>query len=292
MLAPTVLSSLVACLSQVSDPRQPRGVRHPFSAILVLMVLGLVCRVTDFTSLQRWATGHWHLIGRPLGFTRRRPPHATTLSRTLAKFSLEELQQAFSEWLGTILRDDELVIAVDGKTSRQAFRADGNPIQMLNVFAADVKTCLGSWPLAGDKKTEPEVLKAHLAELFDKYPGLLLITGDALYCQRNLAEIIVQSGHDYLFQLKNNQPDVLEAAKTALADKKDSQADATTREKKGRTSKLVFFGSTFSTPSMCGSGWVLPVAESSCESTECEKSVMEVWLEKQGTSSPASTRLT
>lgn len=290
MPAPTVLPSLMACLSELSDPRQPRGVRHPFSAILGLTLLGLVCRVTDFASLQRWAAGHWHLIRGPLGFTRRRPPHATTLSRTLAKFSLEELQTAFSQWLSMILADDGLVIAVDGKTSRQGFRSDGDPIHMLNVFATDLKTCLGQWPLAGDKKTEPEVLKAHLAELFDKYPGLVLITGDALYCQRNLAEIIVKSGHDYLFQLKGNQPDVLEAAKTCLADKKDSQADAITREKKGGASKLVFFGSTFSTPSMYGSGWVLPVVESSCESTDCEKSVMEVWLEKQGTSSPASTR--
>lgn len=290
MAAPTVLPSLMACLSQLSDPRQPRGVRHPFSAILGLTLLGLVCRVTDFASLQRWAAGHWHLIRGPLGFTRRRPPHATTLSRTLAQFSLEELQQAFSQWLSTILTDKQLLIAVDGKTSRQGFDADGNPIHLLNVFATDLKACLGHWPLAGDKKTEPEVLKAHLAELFAKYPGLLLITGDALYCQRNLAEMIVASGHDYLFQLKGNQPEVLEAAKTCLADKRDGDADATKREKKGGASRLVFFGSMCSMPNMSGSGWVLPVAECSCESTDCEKSVMELWLEKQGTSSPASTR--
>lgn len=289
MPAPTVLPSLLAALSQVSDPRQPRGVRHPFSAILGLMLLGLVCRVSDFAGLQRWAQAHWHLIGKPLGFTRRRPPHATTLSRTLARFSLEELQAAVSEWLSTLLTDRQISAAVDGKTSRQGFLDSDHPVQMLNVFAADLKACLGQWPLTGDKKTEPEVLKVHLSELFDKYPTLRLITGDALYAQRNLAEILVQSGHDYLFQLKGNQPDVLDAAKTCLADKKDSEADATTREKKKGTSKLVFFGSMFSTPNTFASGWVLPVAESWCESTDGEKTVMEVWLEKQGTSSPAST---
>jgi hypothetical protein len=290
MPALTVLPSLMAALSRVSDPRQPRGVRHPFSAILGLMLLGLLCRVGDFAGLQRWAQAHWHLIGRPLGFTRRRPPHATTLSRTLAKFSLEELQTAFSQWLSMMLTDEQLSVAVDGKTSRQGGAASGHPVQMLNVFAADLKACLGQWPLAGDKKTEPEVLKAHLSELFDKYPALRLITGDALYAQRNLAEILVQSGHDYLFQLKGNQPDVVDAAKTSLADKKDSEADATTREKKGGASRLVFFGSMFSTPNMFASGWVLPVAESSCESTDGEKTVMELWCEKQGTSSPVSTR--
>jgi len=289
MHAPTVLPSLMAALSQVSDPRQPRGVRHPFSAILGLTLLGLVCRVSDFASLHRWAKAHWHLIRKPLGFTRRRPPHPTTLSRTLAKFSLEELQAAFSQWLTTISSDQTLSAAVDGKTSRQGFNAAGHPVQMLNVFAADLKACLGQWPLTGDKKTEPEVLKAHLSELFDKYPALRLITGDALYAQRNLAEIIVESGHDYLFQLKGNQPDVLEAAKTALADKKDSEADAIRREKKGGASRLVFFGSMFSTPNMSASGWVLPVVESSFGSIDSEKTVMELWREKQGISSPVST---
>lgn len=290
MPARTVLPSLMACLSEVSDPRQPRGVRHPFSAILGLTLLGMVCRVNDFAGLQRWAQAHWHLIRRPLGFTRRHPPHATTLSRTLAKFSLEELQEAFSSWLRKLLSDEQVSAAVDGKTSRQGFNAAGHPVQMLNVFAADLKVCLGQWPLAGDKRTEPEVLKAHLSELFDKYPALRLITGDALYAQRNLAEILVESGHDYLFQLKGNQPDVLDAAKTALADKQDCEADAIKREKKGGASRLVFFGSTFSTPHTFASGWVLPVAESCYESNDDEKTVMEIWLEKQGTSSAASTQ--
>jgi hypothetical protein len=125
------------------------------------------------------------------------------------------------------------VVAVDGKTSKQGFDPQGDPIQMLNVFAQDLKACLGQWPLSGDKHTEPEVLKAHLKELFEKYPALRLITGDALYAQRNLAELILVSGHDYLFQIKANQPDVLEAAQTCFAQAEDRRADAHTREKRG-----------------------------------------------------------
>lgn len=281
MPAPTVLPSLMSFLSEVSDPRQPRGVRHPFSAILGLTLLGLICRMNDFAGLHRWAKAHWHLLRRPLGFTRHRPPHPTTLSRTLAKFSLEELQDAFSQWLAAIIADEPLTVAVDGKTSRQGFNASGHPIQLLNVFAQDVKVCLGQWPLEGDKKTEPEVLKAHLSELFTKYPALRLITGDALYAQRNLAEIIVESGHDYLFALKDNQPDVLDAAKTALAEKQDAEADAIKREKKGAASKLVFCGSTRMTQSMSEIVWVLPVAASCYASTAGEKAVLEVLREKQ-----------
>ena len=77
-----------------------------------------------------------------------------------------------------------LVVAADGKTCRQGFDAHGDPVQMLNVFVQDVKACLGQWPLEGDKSTEPAALKAHLGELFERYPALRLITGDALYAQR------------------------------------------------------------------------------------------------------------
>lgn len=284
MLALSCLPSLMEAFSQVADPRQPKGVRHPFPAILGLAMLGLLCRLTEFAVLQRWAKQHWHLLRYPLGFTRAKPPHATTISRTLAKFSLEEFQSAFSSWLQAIVADETLIVAVDGKTSKQGLNTQGNPLQMLHVFAQDLKACLAQWPLAGDKLTEPEVLKAHLQELFETYPALRLFTGDALYAQRNLAELIVASGHDYLFQIKGNQPDMLEAAQTSLGSLPDTQATVKTVEKKGARAKLVFFGSTWTTPSMFASGWVLPVAASCCESTAKSRKKKQRPFEKRATS--------
>jgi hypothetical protein len=276
----------------VADPRRRRGVRHPFSGILALTLVALLCRRTEFAAIQRWAGKHWHLLQRPLGFRRHRPPHATTLSRTLAKFSLDEFQTAFSNWLAAILADQtDLVAAVDGKTSKQAFQSEDHPIQMLNVFVQDVKACLGQWPLSGDKSTEPEVLKSRLNELFTRYPGLRLLTGDALYAQRNLAELIVESGHDYLLQIKANQPDILDAAETCFAGAEDRKADVCAQEKKVDAPKLVFFGSTWTTPSMFGSGWVLPVAASSCDSIAVRRTRKGKRPAKRATSSPASTRL-
>lgn len=293
MTALMQMPSLVAAMSKVADPRQRRGVRHPFSAILALTLVGLVCRINDFAALRRWARKHWKLLRRPLGFTRPYPPHPTTVSRALSKFSLAEFQDAFAEWLQAILAGEvDLTACVDGKTSKQGFDAQGNPIQMLNVFAQDLKTCLGQWPLGGDKSTEPEVLKAHLSELFEKYPALRLITGDALYAQRNLAELILDSGHQYLFQVKGNQPDILDAARTCFAAAEARTPDAQVREKKGGDSKLVIFGSTWTTPIMSVSGWILPVAACCCESIGCEKTKKAKRSGKHGTSSPASTRQT
>jgi DDE_Tnp_1-associated len=288
MILHSSIPSLMAAMASVADPRHPRGVRHPFASILALTLLGLVCRINDFAGLQRWAARHWHLLRTPLGFVRRRPPHATTLSRTLAKFSLEEFQAAFSQWVQVVVSQQaDLAVAVDGKTSKQGLDSQGDPIQMLNVFAQDVKACLGQWPLVGDKSTEPEVLKAHLSELFETYPALRLITGDALYAQRNLAELILASGHDYLFQIKANQPDILDAAQTCFAQAEARPPDAQTQEKKGGAERIVFFGSTWTTPFMSASGWVLPVAACSCESIGKRKTRRASKRKRHATLSPA-----
>ena len=78
--------SLFQCLEQVADPREARGDRHPFQAILRLTLLGLVCGQTTMAHIARFARMHWPMLKEPLGFVRDHPPHATTISRPLAGF--------------------------------------------------------------------------------------------------------------------------------------------------------------------------------------------------------------
>jgi DDE_Tnp_1-associated len=222
--------SLLAAFARLTDPRHRRGVRHPFDSLLALTFLGLLCRQVDFASIARWARRHWAELAGPLGFTREGAPHATTLSRAAARYSVAELRAALAAWLAGLPGDDELVAAVDGKTSKQAKGDDGRPIHMLNVFAHGAKLALADWPVGGDKKTEPDVLRDHLDELFAAYPGLRVLTGDALFCQRPLARAILGAGRDYVLAIEDNQPDLHEAARTAFAAATAGSAAAATRE--------------------------------------------------------------
>ncbi|MEM9410889.1 MAG: transposase family protein [Planctomycetota bacterium] len=65
MLAAT---SLLEVFSLLEDPRKARGVRHPFSGIVVLMLLGMLARIREMEVLVRWATVHWDSLREPLGF--------------------------------------------------------------------------------------------------------------------------------------------------------------------------------------------------------------------------------
>jgi len=124
-------------------------------------------------------------------------------------------------------------VAVDGKTSCQGIGEDGQPVQLLTVLVHQLKLVLGQWSVHGEKTNEPNVLKNHLAELKTQFPLLKLITGDAIYAQRPLAETLLDENCDYLVQIKGNQADIQDALHQCLGTAHERKPAAQTAEKKG-----------------------------------------------------------
>ena len=121
--------------------------------MLALVFLGLLAQIPYMAWIERWAERYWSILREPLGFKKMRPPVDTTISRALAGCSLEELQNAFADFLRTALAetDEPVTIAVDEKTSGQFFDTDDHPILMLNVFVHDLKVTFDQWSVRGDK---------------------------------------------------------------------------------------------------------------------------------------------
>src|SRR4051794_4059831 len=133
-MLPLRLQSLAEVFAQVRDPRKPRGIRHPLEGMLALVFLGLLARIREMAVLQRWAKTHWHDLKEPLGFDRDKPPHATTISRTIAGCELRQFAAAFLAWVKTVVPEEPLTVAVDAKTSCQGIGEDGQPVQLLTVL--------------------------------------------------------------------------------------------------------------------------------------------------------------
>jgi hypothetical protein len=248
----TSTDSLLSAFQQLTDPRDPRGVRHPFAGLLAVVFLGLLSRQPDFASIARWAKRHWAALKPAFGLTRAYAPHETTYSRAAALFSVEEFRAALARWLSGVMTDSPTAAAVDGKTSEQADDAQGDPVHVLNVFAHRAHVCLADWAVGDGTDTEPGVLKAHLDELFAAWPSLRVLTGDAAFCQRPLARAIIEAGRDYVLAIKDNQPDLLETARTAFAGATAESADAVVREKSAGRSRRGASGATRRRPTTRG----------------------------------------
>ena len=227
------LKSLAQVFAQVPDPRKRRGVRHPIAGMLSLVFLGLLARIREMAVLERWARAHWDELREPLGFDRDEPPHATTISRAIAGCSLAKFSDAFLVWLKTSVPNEPLTAAVDGKTSCQGLDADGNPVQLLTVLVHELKLVLAQWSVRGEKTNEPGVLRNHLEELKTNFPLLTLLTGDAIFAQRPLAEALLDYNCDYLVQIKDNQKDIRDAVEHCLGGAHERPPAAQTAEKKG-----------------------------------------------------------
>jgi len=241
-----LLALLATALESLPDPRSKQGVSHPYHGMLTLVLLGLIAQLPSIAQIRRWAKRHWSTFKEPLKFKRTLPPVDTTFFRALEKTTLADLQKAFADFLQVILAEDNdtITAAVDGKVAKQMKDADGNPILMLSIFVHNVKVALMNYDVRGDKTNEPGSLKANLDELFQYYPMLRLLTGDAIFAQRPLLEVLKQHGCDYLFCVKANQPDILDAAQTCFAEVDPGKPDDRTVEKRGYKSKSERFGAT------------------------------------------------
>jgi hypothetical protein len=140
------------------------------------------------------------------------------------------LTQWFTGLLDQLRRPEApAVVSVDGKTSC----ATG--VHMLNVFLHDLEQVLWQAPVA-DKQNEISAFKAALASLLEDYPCLGLIVGDAMFAGVPLCELVIQNGRHYLFQVKADQPELLEKLALVFAPHLHRRLDQATLagEKKGR----------------------------------------------------------
>lgn len=203
---PEEFAVLRECLATVADPRFARGKVHPLPGVLGLAVLGLMAGGRSLSAISRFGQIHPEVLG-PLGLRRR--PSVATLSRLLGRVAVADIRQALRAFVQRLLTErgvtaSAAVVAVDGKTLR-GVHEDGEPLHVLQVFAhqgALALDHLAAAPLRG----EIAAAQAWLETVAEAFPGLRVLTGDAIFAERDLCAAIVADGRDYLVRLKKTRP--------------------------------------------------------------------------------------
>jgi predicted transposase YbfD/YdcC len=203
--------SLLQALSAVPDPRDARGRRHGLQSILLLAVGAVLAGARSYAAIAQWARCAEQAV------TVCRPtPHATTFGRVLSGVDPVALQRALTGWVlarreGRRRRhaggvrpggEDRTVLAVDGKTLRGARDQVGEQTKLVAVLDHAERLALAQIEVVGgDELASFMPVLDTLADLHD-----VLVTADALHCQRGHAEYLHGRGAHYLFTVKGNQP--------------------------------------------------------------------------------------
>ena len=206
---------LLEVLAQVPDPRNPKGIRHPLPAILALAVLAMLTGAKSYTAIAQFGRDKGFALAHALGFRRGKTPAKSTLCVLFRALDVTAFEAALSRWVASRLPDGlgGLHVAIDGKTARGSRDGDAPGHHLVAAYAPAAQAVLAQ--LRVDAKTNEH--KAAL-ELLGILPLRgLIITGDAIFCQRDVCEKITEGGGDYVFIVKDNQPSLAADVAAGLA---------------------------------------------------------------------------
>ena len=199
--------SLLAVLADVPDPRGCKGRRHPSAALLAATISAILTGARGCEAIAQWVRAQEAKVWHWLGFFRK-PPCANTFRTLLKKLPPELLEAKLRTWIAGLLpprpTDDPQPVALDGKSLCGTLAAHERGIHLLALFDQQTGGVLGQ--LAMPPTTNEH--KAALTLLRDLMQKGQLITGDAIFCQRDLCQQVTAGGGDYLFTVKDNQPEL------------------------------------------------------------------------------------
>lgn len=215
--------SLWECLASVPDPRSPLGLRHPLSAVLTLCSVAMLCGCRSLYAIAQFGRDRGEGFAAALGFTRESTPCCTTLHNLFVALDAGAFEDAVARWTGAAAAAHGwTAVSLDGKTLCGSTGVQLPAVHLLAARAHEAGIVLRQLPV--DARTNEH--KAAL-ELLDLIPVEgKLVTGDAMFCQRDLSRKIRQKKGDYLWPVKDNQPDLLAAIEDAFDDADTSPSAA------------------------------------------------------------------
>ncbi len=189
------------CFLDLEDPRDSNA-RHDLHEILVIALCTMLCGGEDCTDMALLGRAKEPFLRQFLRLRHGIPSH-DTFSRVFRLLDPVKFHGCFLRFMQRFAESPRGVVAIDGKTLRHSFdRAAGSSaLHLISAWAADQRLVLGQRAVDG-KSNEITAIPKLLEMLSLKGT---IITIDAIGCQREVAQQIVDPGGDYLLALKGNQ---------------------------------------------------------------------------------------
>jgi hypothetical protein len=210
--------SLKDVLRQTPDPRG-RNTRFRIGPVLCIVTMALLCGARQVSEIARFATRLRPQQRRELGLPLKKGspafyevPTYGVFHQVLSRMDPVAFGSLLTGWLATQQGSLPGTCALDGKMIRDLIGTvslvdveDGSPVA---VAVMDQKE--------GTTRCEMKVAQ----DLLHSLPSLKgkTVTADPLHCQKETARAILDKDGDYLFQIKGNQPSLLELARIKPAE--------------------------------------------------------------------------
>jgi predicted transposase YbfD/YdcC len=205
------LRVLLDHLATIKDTRQPWKVAYPLREVLFLVVCGTIASGDDYEDIVDWGEAHLSFLQRFSEF-HYGIPCADWLRTVMNRIDPGLFAACFSSWVAECWPDRPDLVAIDGKTSRRSHdrKRGQKALHLVSAFATTRRLVLGQE--ATDEKSNEITAIPALVERIDLEGALVSI--DAMGCNPNIAQSILDAKADYLLAVKDNQPTLHEEIKS------------------------------------------------------------------------------
>src|SRR3984885_1229141 len=181
--------------ADLTDPRR-RKVVYPLINIVAIALCAVIAGVDDFVSIAEWGRQKWDWLSKILDLSSGIPSH-DRFNSVFAALKPAEFEKCLVSWI-TALHELTAgqVVAIDGKTLRHSYdKATGkSAIHMVSAWATANHISLGQ--VVVDAKSNEITAIPQLLQLLEISGSVVTI--DAMGCQTEIAETIVNGGADYV----------------------------------------------------------------------------------------------
>lgn len=204
----------------LEDPRS-RDCPHPLDELLLVALCAITSGADDWVSVVDWARIKFEWLKRFLPFKNGIASH-DTFSRVFALLDAKCFEACFINWMQQLCPSlDGQLIPIDGKSLRGSHNGSASMIHLVSAWHSRAGMVLGQVKTA----TKSNEITA-IPELLDAIDIKgATITIDAMGCQHEIVQKIVDKEADYIVAVKHNQPSLAQAVEALFDD-----ADAGVRE--------------------------------------------------------------
>lgn len=216
------MEGLIMNAKKLEDTRQQWKVKHSLVDILVIVMLSILTGHNDFEEMVIFAEARVEILRKYIKLENG-IPHKDTLKRVIAIIDANQLNIIFYQWLAHIvatknnkyLKEINRIVAFDGKTICGSDDVYNKALHILTAFDTENELVLGQLPV--DEKTNEIKVMPELIELLDLTDTI--VTADALNCQYEIANAIVEKGGNYVLAVKGNKGALYDEIKLYFDDK-------------------------------------------------------------------------
>jgi predicted transposase YbfD/YdcC len=205
----TKLPPLMEYFSNIEDPRrETKNKKYPLIEVIVIAFLAVMSGADGWESIERYGLMRKKWLGKFLALKEGISKH-DVYRRVLCAIHSELLETCFMNWVRDIKQDIKReVIAIDGKTVRgmarkSRFKAgtEAKSIHLVSAWATENQLVFAQVQTE-EKSNEITAIPVLLEQI--AIEGCI-VTIDAMGCQYEIADKIVEKEADYVISLKGNQ---------------------------------------------------------------------------------------